>query len=196
MELINSKKKFHIYLLDIEMNGLNGFQVGRILNKNEKVPVIIYISSHTEFIQEGYKYNAFRYLYKPINDKQLFEALKSATNKIFNNTNIIIKDNDKKILLGVEKIIYIESMGEGSCVMTHDKYYVQKETLKHWIEILPESEFVQTHRSYIVNMKYINEFSVDSLLLSCGAQIPLSTRNQKKFKNKVLNYISCEAIKL
>lgn len=186
---LNNNEEIDILFLDVDMPGINGFEVAKEINKRYKNIFIIFITSHSEMIQEAFKVRAFRYLFKPLNDEEFFEAIKEAVDELFNSSEIILEQRDGSVLIDKRNIIYIESLGDGTVLYTDSEKYVNNFPLKKWIEILDDISFYQCHRSYIVNFSYVKKIEISKLILKNDYTLPVSVRNRKITKEKLYGYI-------
>lgn len=82
MDLLNIDKIYDIVFLDIEMSGIDGMETASLLRQKNNNEHIIFLTSHSEFMQEAFKVKAFRYLNKPIKQEELIEALNAAEKEI------------------------------------------------------------------------------------------------------------------
>ena len=186
---LNNNEEIDILFLDVDMPGINGFEVAKEINKEYKNIFIIFITSHSEMIKEAFKVRAFRYLFKPLNDEEFFEAIKEAVNELSNSNEVIIEQRAESILIDKRNIIYIESLGDGTVLYTESEKYVNSYSLKKWIEILDDISFYQCHRSYIVNFSYVKKIESSKLILKNDYTLPVSVRNRKATKEKLYEYI-------
>lgn len=189
LDLLKSKEQFHLILLDIEMPGADGISLAKRINNSEIRPLIIFITSHKELMPWGFHVNAFRYLTKPFNDHDFNEAIDSALTEILLVETIIIDTPNNSVLVDVGEIIYIESLGESCCIYTHSSNYIKKETLKYWLNHLPKNNFIQTHRAFIVNLKYVSSVETNHIHLKNGTDVPVSFRRRKILNDSLHDYI-------
>lgn len=176
--------KYDIIFLDIEINNRNGIDFGYKIRKNFPDLIIIIISKHPQYLIDGYRIDAKRYLLKPINQElfniELDSVLKSSSFKQhfgFYDKNIA----PYKIVYC--DLIYIESIGR--------KTYAHKVNgdvieciypLKEWIQILNDKGFARTHKSFIVNLEYIIKIEESKeIVLSDNNIIPLSRHYKQSF---------------
>lgn len=74
-----------------------------------------------------------------------------------NHDHILVKIGIKLKLLKFSKICFIESQKEYSKIVTADKHsIIVRKSLRLWEEILPAEQFLRIHRSYIINISYID----------------------------------------
>ena len=189
LDLLKSKEQFHLILLDIEIPGTDGLSLAKILNDSEMRPIIIFITSHKELMPWGFHVKAFRYLTKPFDNHDFNEAIDSALKELLQVDTIIIDTPDNSILVDVKEIVYIESLGEGCCIYTSSSNYIRKETLKYWLNHLPKNNFIQTHRSFVVNLKYVRSIETNHVYLKNDNNVPVSFRRRKVLKESLHNYI-------
>ena len=75
-------KAYDILLLDVEMKNMNGIKLAKRIRKDNNRAEIIFITSHFEFVGEGYEVDALHYLIKPISAEKLTQVLTKAAEKI------------------------------------------------------------------------------------------------------------------
>lgn len=188
--LLNSDIKYDLIFLDIEMSGINGMETALQIRKYNKDVYIVFLTSHTEFMQDAFKVRAYRFLVKPIDENDFFESVIQAENEMMNTEKISITVNDKTSLVSLDDIIYIEAFGDGAFIYTNNEVYESNKTLKYWTEQLGKIHFFRVHKSYLVSFKYINSVDATSVLM-CGISqaIPISRRNYSNFKRAFVEYV-------
>lgn len=197
-----------LVFLDIQMPDKNGFQLFKELKKvNFEV---VFTSAHSEFGIDAIKQGTLDYLLKPITYSDLLEALKKYENKIqkaslFDKFALLIEnlesgDSDyNKIafptengfeLIKVNSILYCEA-DSNYCkiVLLGGKKIILSKTLKHVEEMLPASVFQRIHKSFLVNLNYVNRFHKSNELmvqLATGETLPVSIRQKDNLINAIL----------
>lgn len=162
-ELINSDIDFDIVLLDIEMPGTDGLSVASQLYRKNRKTLLLFITSHREYSTKGYEFRAFRYVLKSEPDDFVKRNIQDAINEYKNydfNITVSYKGEYAKILSA--QIIYIEAFGHTITIHTADKAYIAKNKFKDICKLLEEHGFIQCHKSYIVNMRYIKTIEKNS----------------------------------
>ena len=138
----------------------------------------------------------FRYLTKPVEKKRLSRSLADAV-KIYaeaNATAIVYTRRHGPIALKKSDIICIEAEGRYSYVYTKDDKIDSVNSLSEWMNVLAginkSYNFYQVHRSFIINMNYITNYSPTELSLSNGFMtIPLARRKRVEFKRQYLRHL-------
>lgn len=81
-ELLREQNRYDILFLDIRMPKINGIRTAEKYREWYEDTIIIFLTSYEDYVFEGYKVNAFRYLKKPMEQEKLREALLSAVSKL------------------------------------------------------------------------------------------------------------------
>ena len=189
---IAQQENFDLYLLDVLMPALNGMELAReIRTFNTAVP-ILFLTSSPEFAVESYTVHAANYLLKPVSRESLFSALNdiSAQQKADRKNYIIVKSNIgvRKILLS--QLVYVEAQDRR--VIYHLQNGGQVDCIARFSaiagELLKNIEFIQPHRSYLVNMSYINIIGTMDMELQDHTVLPLAQRRVTEIKEHYLAY--------
>lgn len=189
-KLLEQFKKNHnaydLIFLDIEMNKMDGIQTARLLRELNQDVLIIFLTSHLEFAADGYEVNAFRFLTKPVSEKKLVHALQDIQSALNRNKRLLIKTEDKEILLHYRDIVYMEAQNVLIRIRTVNEIYTIRKTL---IQMEKEAEgpaFYKPHRSYLINLEYVSDYSNKAITMETGDRIPLSRNKASQFKEALM----------
>jgi two-component system LytT family response regulator len=197
-----------LVFLDIQMPNKNGFELIKLLKTiNFEV---IFTTAHSEFGIEAVKASALDYILKPIGYLDLLEAIKkydSKQNKAFQQDRLmlLIENIDfgsseyHKIafqtetgfeFVKVNSILYCEAESNYTkVVFLEGKKITLTKTLKLVEELLPANIFKRIHRSYLVNINYVNRFNKTNdyyVELTNGESLPVSVRKKDDFINDII----------
>ncbi len=191
-ELLNSTLDFNIVFLDIEMTGIDGINTAFSLRAQGYDGIIIFLTSHTEFMPDAFKVKAFRFLDKPLELDKFNEAFARARNEILNTEHILIFDKGKTVYVKLTDIAYLEAYGDGTYIF--DKSGVVYDTdkpLKYWKEQIGKEHFYQIHKSAIVSFLYVSNISKEGKVALKGYKnlLDISRRNLVPFKTAFFDYI-------
>lgn len=190
LEFLNTQS-VDVIFLDIQMPQLTGLQLSRIISKNIK---IIFTTAYPDFALEGFELNAVDYLLKPISFERFYQAvskLNSEPKIVVSNQNnlpdfLFVKTDGKnkfqKIFLS--DILYVESLQNYVCIHTEKQQIITHSSLKNVIEYLPENEFIQTHKSYVVSLKHIESTDNFSVFVN-GKELPIGATFKDAFFDKI-----------
>lgn len=194
-ELISVLEKgasFDIYCLDILMPSFTGIDLARELRTFDQNAQIIFFTSSKEFALESYSVKAINYILKPVTKEKLFYALTDVLERIEpkQGTSIIVKSKNgiQKILLS--NLLYVEAMGKKTVyhifpdrtIECMEKFSVVCENL------IKEGAFIKSHRSYLLNMNYIDTISNTEIILQTGARIPIAQGKAREMKECYLAF--------
>lgn len=182
-----------IAFLDVEMEGINGIEVSKILRKNNKDIVVFIITSYMGYLDDAMDEGVFRYINKPIEKIIIFRGLQKAVDLCYKKQSrkIMIKSASANIIIEQDSIIYIESIMRKRYIYTEKKDYISNNSLTFWKNILDNDIFCIVNKSIIINITKVEEFSNSYIKLKNIEQmISLSRDKKDEFKQKLLMYLA------
>ena len=174
--------KVDLMLLDIRMPGFGGLDLLRGL---ESPPLTIIASAHREHAFDGYELDVVDYLLKPVSAERFDAALDKVRRRVAPPKNdaadevdsIILKIDRAERRFRLDEISHFEAQGNFVRLWHNAGWSVlATTTLRQLLDALPNDQFVQVHKSYIVNRRKVVEQRADSLLTSTDALIPIGRR--------------------
>ena len=188
-----------LIFLDIRMPKLSGLDFLRTLQHK---PLVVITSAYEEYALESFDLAVCDYLLKPFRFDRFLKAVNRAQ-EVYNLKNpvekpvnmlqkegvatdkIAIKADKKHILLSLDEILYLESLGNYVKVWKDDGFLLTPRTLTSFEEQLP-STFVRIHKSFILNKKYVNYLEGNMAFLKNEQQIPVG-KNYKATIKQILD---------
>ena len=189
--LLQSQDNKDIVFLDVEMEGINGIYVGQELKKRNKDTIIFMVTSFLEYLDDAMKFDVFRYMYKPLDKQRFLKNLDDAM-QLYNSLSktITVEAKDSNYIINTNEIIMVESTKRRTILRTNDKNIITTNSMDYWEEILPRNQFYRSHKSFIVNMAYISNYSHDLIFFrNCKASAYLTRRKYTDFKKCLVNYL-------
>ena len=182
-----SKHEVDVLLLDVEMPGMTGLELLKLLPQK---PATILITAKAGYAIEAFELNVIDYIVKPVSFARVMLAIekakellsmKNARVKEINREQIFIKDNKviRKVLLS--EILWLESKGDYVKINTAAKQYIIHSTLKSMEDKLPAADFVRIHRGFLIPVSKI-DYIEDCVAFIMGAAVPIS----ETYKNDLL----------
>ncbi len=166
-------KTYDILLLDVEMRNMSGIELAKHIRKDNQTVEIIFITSHFEFVGDGYEVDALHYLIKPVPSEKLSQVLSKAAERLSaESPSVIITCEGETVKLYEADILYVESFLHYIVIHTRDNEYKIKESISVFEEKL-SSTFYRVHRSYLVSLKHLTRISRTSVSVG-KTEIPLS----------------------
>lgn len=190
---LEKEKRFDIYCLDIIMPGFTGIDVAKEIRGYDKTAPIIFFTSSPEFALESYSVKAINYILKPITKEKLFFTFDELLEQIKTEKEedaIIVKSNEgiQKIL--ISNLTFAEVMGRNVL------YHLRSGKVIKCIEpfstlcdnLIKYGCFIKPHRSYIVNMQYVDTIENHQITLQTLSSVPIAQGKAKEIKQHYLNY--------
>lgn len=201
-EALDAVEKHHpdLLFLDIQMPGLTGFDILELLE--DKAPPTIFVTAYDEYALKAFDARAVDYLLKPVNPQRLDQALKQAFHSNWDNINkaietvqvqrgplerILIRTGTGIQIVVSKTITFIEAQDDFVSIHTENAEHLKFERLGRLEALLDSNTFVRVHRSYILNINFLERvepFSKDSRLayLKNGDTVPVSKSGYKKLR--------------
>ncbi|MEE1944740.1 LytTR family DNA-binding domain-containing protein [Pedobacter sp. KR3-3] len=176
------KHKVDLLFLDIEMPLVNGLHFLKALTVRPKT---IFTTAYKQYAFESYELEAVDYLLKPFSYERFMKAVNKAglSNAAPENDltgHLLIKDGQSLLNLKQQDIIYIEGSKDYVKIFTKEQFYLVYQTLKGLLEQLQPKQFLQAHRSYIVNKNHVQRIVDNKLILSNQSAVPIGPLYKKE----------------
>ncbi|MBU1309488.1 MAG: LytTR family DNA-binding domain-containing protein [Gammaproteobacteria bacterium] len=162
-----------LLLLDINMPALSGIELLKVLHNR---PAVILISAYKEFAIEGFELDVVDYLVKPVSRARLLDAISKVQRRLATQTPImepyiVLKVDREKRRFLFNDIELLEAYGNYVKVWQGQQVTLVSSTLKRLLQQLPAQQFVQVHKSYVVNKNKIIAQDSDQLRLAGGQPV-------------------------
>lgn len=163
--IFKEKHSYDIAIVDIQMPSVNGLEVSERLKMLNPDIIIMILTSYPAYLDSAMKIQVFRYLSKPIDTERFNRNFLEAVEyykKI--SKSIIIEKYDEIFTVKTKDILYIENRKHGSLIVTKDKSYETNKKPAEWYEIINQPNcFIQSHKSYLVNLQNVTNFDKSSI---------------------------------
>lgn len=191
-----SNYEIDLIFLDIRMPKLSGLDFLRTLQHK---PLVIITSAYEEYALESFDLAVCDYLLKPFRFDRFLKAVNRAQ-EVYNLKNqadktvnilpkeavsiekIAIKADKKHILLDLDEISYLESLGNYVKVWKDDGFILTPRTLTSFEEQLSVDTFIRVHKSFILNKKNVHYIEGNTIFLKNGQQVPVGKNYKATIK--------------
>ncbi len=188
-ELLSSQTGYEIVFLDIELSDSNGLQVAKKLRERKGHEKIIFMTNYNQYVQEAYKVQPFRYLYKSDPEEWVREAIIDALEENEERQGMLLEGDGQTRCIILDDILYVEALGDEIAIILEGKEkYIVRMTLKAIYGLL-ESRFIKCSRRVLINPRHIQAVEDASIILNGDVEIPMSCREKKSVKQKYREYI-------
>jgi len=179
-----------IIFLDIEMPGITGLKVAKIIREFDKNVMIIFLTNYIEFSLQGYEVGAFRYMLKGQDEAYYLRHFREAYEEYVLNNKALVVDmkNYTKVFVPAE-IYYVEVINKTIMVHTRDRSFSFSKALS-WVESkLDAGLFVKSHRSFIVNIMHIDRIKKNYIVLKNDKIIYVSRNFKSDIEKAYLRHM-------
>lgn len=187
--------KPHVVFLDINMPGMNGFQMLEGIYQRDFC--VIFLTAYSEHGITAVKAGATDYLLKPLMLSELQGAVRKVVQhyeakgiaphgKPDENKNLVLINHSKGFtLVDFKDIVWLEASDNyTNLFLNGQKKIVASKTLKEFEAILPDTDFFRIHRSALINIHYVKEYSNNEggeVILSDGTHVQVSKARTQEF---------------
>ena len=176
-----------VYFLDIQMEQGNddGIRAARDLRRRGEKGLIVYVTGFIDYVQTGYEVKAFRYLLKSQISDMLPQVLADIRQELFGAEVFTFQCGRETVRVDRRSILYLESDKRQLQLTTRESEYRFYGTLAEAHKELGE-RFLRCHRSFLVNLEWIEAYTSDSVRLKGGTMIPVSRSYSKEVKRRLI----------
>lgn len=187
------QQEIDLLFLDINMPHLSGLE---FLESLEKAPLTILTTAYSEYALEAFRLNVVDYLLKPIAFQRFFQATTKAQ-EMFQSQILLqksessvrpdmyIRQGDSFVRIAWKDILYVEGMQNYLKLCFEERTLVIHQTMTSLEEVLPKEAFFRIHRSFLVNVAYIDSISGGRLWVH-GRELPISVRRKEELLDSVV----------
>jgi len=171
-----------LIFLDINMPLLSGIDW---LKELKNSPSIIMTTAYKEYALQSFTYNVLDYLVKPISFKRFLQAVNKVNSYYgsYDEKSMLFLKSERQVKkIDIKDILFVEAMQNYIKIVTLKETIITHVSLRSFKDQLPEDNFIQTHKSYIVS-KYKVDKIVENQINIGDYEIPISVR----LKSIVLN---------
>ena len=189
LRAIRAGRAFHIFLLDVMMEGMDGMELAAALRAGHEDAAIIFISSNREMALRGYEVAAARYLAKPVEREKLREALLYCCAAHARRRALALPTAEGQTRVDPSAILYVEAWERGVRLDLGGEKLEAKIPISQIAAMLPEGQFAYCHRTLLVNLACVRHVRYCELELKNGERLPISKYRLAQFKSEFLKYL-------
>ncbi len=179
-----------LYILDIEMPGMDGIAVAQEIRKRNSKALIVFLTSYTKYMPDVFAVVTFDFIKKPITIDRLRILLEKAENYLgMTNQNFSFGYGKSRYSLRFDEILYFEKKGRQALIHTTDTIYKTNMTTKEIWECLDERMFAAIHGSFIVNLKHVKTVSGGVAHMSNGQELAVTRGCRKSLAEKYMAFV-------
>ena len=185
------QQRFDLVFLDVEMPEISGLQTGEKIRDYDRDIVIVFLTSHKQYVFESLRLDIFDYLIKPVESDAILDTLSRAYKRYKEQHPIVkLKWQSQSYALDANDIVYIEGYNRHTVFFTTEGKYECVGRLNNFESMLMPYGFMRCHQGFLINMKYIESIEKDSLKATTGHVVPISVRKKQECLCALNNYLA------
>ena len=188
-ELLNSPEcsSLTLLFLDIEMDGMSGIEVKKILEQSNPYTYIVFNTTHQEMMPEAFGCNVISFISKPFSELSIQHSIEKA---VFLSRDFFPVRIDEKKTLSCKDILYLHTEQKYTIFYTlNGESFSARKPLKEWVIELDDLGFSPISRSAMINLKYYVDIRGKNVVLRQDVRITISRRYVNLLKEKFQNYM-------
>ena len=186
---------YDLYFLDIEFgaaSSMNGYRLAEIIRENNRISLIVFITNSRNYLQQGYTVSAYRYLVKPISQKDISDCLNQCLRETLPYPAVFLsvekKEGTSRIrfrdIISIESGLHAVTIRTAVSETTAHLY----ESFESYCQSLPEGWFVRCQKGLLVNMLYVSRYTKSSVFLTTGLDYTIGRAYRKTVQNQLHTY--------
>ncbi len=186
------KSDYEILILDIEMPNMDGLTLAHEIRALLPDAIIIFLTAHMKYLQQGYEVHAFQYVNKLDLERKfpsvLSEAIRVANTR--DNRFITLSNYNSFIKLYHKNIIYAHHDSDYTDIYTdleslQEKKLMERIGLSALFNQLADDRFVWINRSTFINCDFLLLVDGSTAILKTGEQFPISRRSLAQVRKRI-----------
>ena len=188
--VLDTDVSYDLAFLDIQMPGVDGISLGKELRRRNSKLALFFVTNFDEYQDDAMDLQAFRFFGKPFDADRLYAGLDKAMEYIDGAyVDIFLTENGSSYRVIADDILYVTREGRRTAIVTTEKTFLVAEKFDTLREKLPQLFFYPVHKSFFVNLHYVQRYAYTELVLNNGGRIPIAPRKQAAFHKFWFEYL-------
>lgn len=192
------KKHYDAYFLDIELGMDNGVELARYIKKSDINSIVVFTTSHTDYMADAFDVHAFNYIVKPVTQQKV-DKIVTQLEEVINTRDdkLTFRYNRELINVYYDDIVYMESSKRIINLVTTNMEYQFYGKINDVYDKLPELIFGKTRSGCIVNYRYVSRVDKNNVWCKRGMdgieiRLDLGRGRYNDFMTDYTEYITSE----
>ena len=153
--------------------------------------MIVFLTTSKAHAMESYAVRAVHYLQKPVDHKQVNEAMDRCGHTVDEHARFIeVFSHRTPVRVKLRDIRYIETYQRHSVIYTARGDVETSATMDMLVKLVGGTPYVRCHRNYLINMRMIERLDKTEVVLKCGAHIPIGRAFSGEFNREYADYVT------
>ncbi|MDN5764451.1 MAG: LytTR family DNA-binding domain-containing protein [Humibacillus sp.] len=192
--------------LDVQMPGLNGLDLARVLSRFAAAPPVVFVTAHEQHAVDAFELNVVDYVLKPVRDERLSEAVRRVVRAVegrvhggaggagsaggsastSDDETIVVELGGVSRLLARADVMWVEAHGDYARLHTASDSHLVRMPLTTLADEWRDSGFVRIHRSFLVALGHIAEWRTEAgrtTVMVGGHELVVSRRHTRALRD-------------
>ena len=184
-----SGTSFDVFFIDIDMKDIDGIALAKRLRERNCKAIIVFISGREEYVFKSFTVQPFRFVRKSEFKNEIMQLVEDIVKETKREAdhNIVLDTRGSSVRLNPFEIIFVECNNKTLHIETEHKNLQLEFRLSEIEKMLEKYGFIKTHKSYLVNYRYIFSIEKTDIVLDTGGRVPISkhriTEVKKEFRS-------------
>ncbi|MDR0468746.1 MAG: LytTR family DNA-binding domain-containing protein [Peptococcaceae bacterium] len=188
-----SQEPIDLIFLDVYMGGMTGVETARKIRETDPACILVFMTVSDEFALDAYSLDGIAYLRKPVIEQDVLRVLGKCIGVFLKNSRFITIPIGRRdeIRLPFAAIRFVEVFDKE--VVFHsdaDKISTMRMSLDEVERALGGSPFLRCHRSFIVNMNYVEKIRNGAFLMKNAATVPIGKNRYAEIRSAFSDFIA------
>ena len=189
-QALSTRSRFDIAFLDIQIGEQNGISVAEALREQNEKLILFFITNFDAYQDDAMDLQAFRFFTKPFSRERLRSGLDKAMEYLDGTQiDLYLSGSDLVRRMLVDDILYLTRSGRNVRLFSQDGPLDLRMRYDDVCAQLPQRFFYPVHKSFFVNVHYIQEYRYTAVTLTDGTRIPVAPRRQSEFHQYWFDYL-------
>lgn len=195
IDSVSGGDTYDVFLLDILMPDMTGISLGEQLSGLLGEPLIVYLSSSSDYYPDAFRLYAFNYICKPVCQDNLFPVLDKIARHYGEQKNevFVLKTSEGFRQIPLHQIVYAELLSHVCHFHLANGQHLKSLYLRSGFDqflapVLERSNFIKTHTSFAVNLNYSERLTTGSLTLTTGDAVPIARSYAANVQKHYIDY--------
>ncbi|MBR1573109.1 MAG: response regulator transcription factor [Lachnospiraceae bacterium] len=182
-------QQIDLLFLEIEFPGASGIEVKNVLSTSSVVRRIIFLSNNSDYMQDAFGLKVMKYIKKTIDVLDICREIEAVYIDLYANRLICYLNGKKEECFWMHELIYIDVDREYTKLHFSDKGDVlTHHNFPYWKNKFKETQVVQIHRGFLVNLDYVKKLDCQSIMLKNGFKLKVGRYYYKHVKDALNRY--------
>lgn len=189
-QALSNRSRFDIAFLDIQIGEQNGISVAEALREQNEKLILFFITNFDAYQDDAMDLQAFRFFTKPFSQERLRSGLDKAMEYLDGTQiDLYLSGSDLIRRMLVDDILYLTRSDRNVRLFSQDGPLDLRMRYDDVCAQLPQRFFYPVHKSFFVNVHYIQEYRYTAVTLTDGTRIPVAPRRQSEFHQYWFDYL-------